>query len=49
METVYIAPNRIEKLMKDSVMESEYYLIIGTLEQMRKEIYKIKNKTDRKQ
>lgn len=47
--TVYIAPNRTEKLMKDSVMESEYYLIIGTLEQIRKEIYKIKNKTDRKQ
>lgn len=45
----YIAPLRYEALMKNSVVEYEYYLIIGTLEQIRKEIYKIKNKTDRKQ
>ena len=30
--------------MKDSVMDSEYYLVVGTLEQMRKEIYKINKK-----
>lgn len=40
----YIAPARYESLMKDSVMEYEYYLVIGTLEQMRKEIYKINKK-----
>jgi hypothetical protein len=45
----YIAPLRYEALMKNSVVEYEYYLIIGTLEQIRKEIYKIKNKTDRNQ
>lgn len=45
--TVYIAPNRIEKLMKDSVMDSEYYLVVGTLEQMRKEIYKINKRLSR--
>ena len=39
--TVYIAPNRTEKLMKNSVMDSEYYLVVGSLEQIRKEIYKI--------
>ncbi len=39
--TSYIAPVRPQKLMKDSIVEYEYYLIVGTLEQMRKEIYKI--------
>lgn len=37
----YIAPVRFEALMKNSVMEYDYYLVIGSLEKMRKEIYKI--------
>ena len=40
----YIAPIRQEALKKDSVMEYEYYLVIGTLDQMRKNIYKFKHK-----
>lgn len=37
----YIAPVRFEALMKNSVMEYDYYLVIGSLEKMRKEIYRI--------
>ena len=37
----YIAPIRLEALNKDSVIEYEYYLVIGTLDQIRKNIYKI--------
>lgn len=43
----YIAPVRFEALMKNSVMEYDYYLIIGTLEQMRKEIYKIHRRVEK--
>lgn len=42
--TSYIAPLRRATLMRDSVLEYEYYLIVGTLEQMRKEIYKLNRK-----
>lgn len=42
--TSYIAPLKRQRLMKNSVVEYEYYLVIGTLEQMRKEIYKINKK-----
>ena len=37
----YIAPVRFEALMKNSVMEYDYYLVVGYLDQIRKEIYKI--------
>ena len=40
----YIAPIKQEALKKDSVMEYEYYLIIGTLDEMRKNIYKFNRK-----
>ena len=39
--TSYIAPLRKEKLMKNSVTEFEYYLIIGTLEEIRSAVYQI--------
>lgn len=43
----YIAPVRFESLMKDSVMEYEYYLVIGELDQMREKIYQIHQKLER--
>ncbi len=39
--TSYIAPLRKEKLMKHSVTEFEYYLIIGTLDEIRSTVYQI--------
>jgi len=42
--TSYIAPLRREKLMKNSVIEFDYFLIIGTLDEIRSEVYQI-NKT----
>jgi hypothetical protein len=39
--TNYIAPVCVEKLMKNSVFEYTYYLIVGTLDEIRAEIYKI--------
>ena len=42
--TSYIAPLKRERLMKDSVMEYEYYLIVGSIEQIREQIYKINKK-----
>lgn len=39
--TSYIAPVRDEALMKNSVMEYEYYLIIDTLDNIRDKIYEI--------
>lgn len=44
--TSYIAPLRRERLMKDSVVEYEYYLIVGNIEQIREKIYKINKKRD---
>lgn len=41
--TSYIAPVRQERLMKNSVMEYEYFLVIGTLSEIRSKIYQIKN------
>lgn len=46
--TSYIAPIRSQILMKDSIVEYEYYLVVGTLEQMRKEIYKINKRLSKK-
>jgi hypothetical protein len=43
--TSYIAPVRQERLMKNSVMEYEYYLIIGTLSEIQTKIYQIKTTT----
>jgi len=40
--TSYISPVRQERLMKNSVMEYEYYLIIGTLSEIRTKIYELK-------
>jgi hypothetical protein len=43
--TNYIAPLCIEKLMRNSVFEYTYYLIVGTLDEMRAKIYDIHEKT----
>lgn len=43
----YIAPVRFEALMKNSVMEYDYYLVVGTLDQIRKEIYKIRRRMEK--
>ncbi|MDR1504933.1 MAG: hypothetical protein LBT43_20985 [Prevotella sp.] len=40
--TSYIAPIKQEALNKNSVMVYDYYLIIGTLEQIRSAVYQIK-------
>lgn len=45
--TAYIAPLRRERLKKDSIMEYEYYLVVGDIEQIRNEIYKINKKLTR--
>ena len=42
--TSYIAPVKKEILTKNCVYEYEYYIVIGTLEEMRKRIYEIKMK-----
>lgn len=42
--TSYIAPIRNEILYKNSVYEYEYYILIGDLDVMRKQIYEIKRK-----
>ena len=39
--TGYIAPVRVETLMKNSVSEYNYYLIVGTLDEIRAKIYQI--------
>jgi hypothetical protein len=41
--TSYIAPVKTETLKEGDVYEYTYYLIIGTLDEIRSEIYKIKN------
>jgi hypothetical protein len=41
--TSYIAPIRDEILYKNSVYEYEYYILIGDLDLMRKQIYAIRN------
>lgn len=43
----YIAPVRFEALMKNSVMEYDYYLVVGYLDQIRKEIYKIHHRMEK--
>lgn len=40
--TSYIAPVKREMLTKNCVYEYEYYIVIGTLEEMRKKIYELK-------
>ena len=39
--TGYIAPLRVEALMKNSVTEYSYYLVVGSLEEIRAKIYEI--------
>ena len=39
--TSYIAPEKKEILYKNSVYKFQYYILIGTLEEMRKQIYKM--------
>jgi hypothetical protein len=41
--TGYIAPLRVEALMKNSVTEYSYYLVVGTLDEIRAKIYQIHN------
>jgi hypothetical protein len=41
--TGYIAPLRVEALMKNYVSEYSYYLIVGTLDEIRAKIYQIHN------
>jgi hypothetical protein len=41
--TSYISPVRQERLMKNSVMEYEYFLVVGTLSEIRTKIYQIKS------
>lgn len=41
--TCYISPVRQERLLKNSVMEYEYFLIIGTLSEIRAKIYQIRS------
>jgi hypothetical protein len=41
--TGYIAPLRVEALMKNSVTEYEYYLVVGTLDEIRAKIYQMHN------
>ena len=40
--TSYIAPVKKEMLTKNSVYEYEYYVVIGTLDEMRKRIFQLK-------
>ena len=40
--TSYIAPVKKEMLTKNSVYEYEYYIVIGTLDEMRKRIFQLK-------
>jgi hypothetical protein len=42
--TSYIAPIRDEILYKNSIYEYEYYILIGSLEEMRKQVYQINKK-----
>ncbi len=41
--TSYISPVRQERLMKNSVMEYEYFLVVGSLAEIRNKIYQIKS------
>jgi hypothetical protein len=41
--TSYIAPIKKARLKKDSVYEYDYYLVIGTLDEIRDRIYKLRN------
>lgn len=41
--TGYIAPVRVETLMKNSVSEYSYYIVVGTLNEIRAKIYQIHN------
>ena len=40
--TSYIAPIKDEILNKNSIYEYEYYILIGSLPEMRKQVYEIK-------
>jgi len=42
--TSYVAPIRDEILYKNSIYEYEYYILIGSLEEMRKQVYHINKK-----
>lgn len=46
--TAYIAPIRDEVLYKNSVYEYEYYILIGDIDVMRKQIYTIKNELSKR-
>ena len=40
-ETSYIAPIRTQKMRKNTIVEYDYWIILGTVEQIRKAVYKI--------
>jgi hypothetical protein len=42
--TSYIAPVKKEILYKNCIYEYEYYIVIGSLDEMRKRIYQLKIK-----
>ncbi len=42
--TSYISPVKKEVLLKNSVYEYEYYIIIGTLEEIRSKVYELNKK-----
>ena len=46
--TSYIAPLRKEKLMKNSVVEFDYYLIIGTVDEIRAKVYELDKMLNKK-
>jgi hypothetical protein len=45
--TSYIAPVKKEILYKNCVYEYEYYIIVGTLDEIRSKVYEIKAGSDK--
>jgi hypothetical protein len=44
--TSYIAPIKKETLYKNSIYEYEYYIIVGTLDEIRNKVYELNSKTN---
>ena len=42
--TSYIAPVRTQRMQPDSVVEYEYYLLTGTVEEIRRAVYRLRSK-----
>ncbi len=45
--TSYIAPVRIQRMTKNSVVEYEYYLILGTVSEIQSSVYKIRKESEK--